>query len=146
MEAGATAYGRTENDAPGERAARWLHDDDLPEATALLEAALPGSDAMPGVPGVERWAGIRDDAGRLTAVAALAWSAPAVGFLAGVAVRTDTRGRGLGRAICDFILAAALARHGGAALMVDEGNQAAVRLYRGLGMRYRPILAAFVGP
>ncbi|GAB2859149.1 hypothetical protein GCM10027176_71940 [Actinoallomurus bryophytorum] len=146
MEAEATACGRTENDAPCERAARWLGGGELPEATALLEAVSPGSDAMPGVPGVERWAGIRDDAGRLTAVAALAWSAPAVGFMAGVAVRADARGRGLGRAVCGFILAAALARHGSAALMVDETNQAAVRLYQGLGLHYRPILAAFVGP
>jgi GNAT superfamily N-acetyltransferase len=146
MEAEAAACGRTENDAPGERAARWLGDDELPEATALLEAVSPDSDAMPGVPGVERWAGIRDDAGRLTAVAALAWSAPAVGFMAGVAVHPEARGHGLGRTICDFILAAALARHGSAALMVDEWNQAAVRLYQGLGMHYRPILAAFVGP
>ena len=146
MEAEAAACGRTENDAPGDRAARWLADDELPEATALLETALPGSDAMPGVPGVECWAGIRDDAGRLMAVAALAWSAPAVGYMAGVAVRVETRGHGLGRAVCDFVLAAALARHRSAALMVDAWNQPAISLYQGLGLRYRPVLAAFVGP
>ena len=142
----AAPSGRTEDDGTGEQAARWLGDDELPEAAALLEAANPGSDAMPGLPGVERWAGVRDRAGRLTATAALAWSAPAVGFMAGVAVRTDTRGRGLGRAVGDFVLAAALARHGGAALMVDAWNQAAIRLYQSLGMHYRPVLAAFVGP
>lgn len=123
---------------------RWLSDAELDEATALLEAVYPGSNAMPGVPGVERWAGSRDDDGRLTAVAALAWSAPAVGLIAGVAVHSATQGRGLGRAVCGFILNAALARHGNAALMVDEWNRAAIRLYQRLGMRYRPVLAAYV--
>jgi hypothetical protein len=33
---------------------------------------------------------------------------------------------------------------GSAALMVDEWNQAAVRLYQSLGMRYRPTRAAYV--
>ncbi|MGH3380725.1 MAG: GNAT family N-acetyltransferase [Actinoallomurus sp.] len=125
-------------------APRWLSGAELAEATTLLEAVFPGSDAMPGVPGVECWAGIRDDAGRLVAVAALAWSAPAVGLITGVAVHRDAQGQGLGEAICRFVLAAALARHGNAALMVDEWNHAAIRLYQRLGMRYRPILAAYV--
>ena len=125
-------------------AARWLADAELDEATVLLEKAFPDSNAMPGVPGVERWAGIHDDTGRLAALAALAWSAPDVGLIAGVAVHPDAQGRGLGRAVCDFILSAALARHGNAGLMVDEWNQTAIRLYQGLGMRYRPVLAAYV--
>jgi GNAT superfamily N-acetyltransferase len=123
---------------------RWLADGDLAEVAALLDRAHPGSDAKPGVPGVERWAGVRDDAGRLGAVAALAWSAPAIALVAGVAVRPDVQGRGLGRTVCGFVLADALARHGRAALMVDEGNDAAERLYRSLGMTYRTIVAAFV--
>jgi ribosomal protein S18 acetylase RimI-like enzyme len=129
---------------PGRDVAQWLSDADMPEAAALLDAASPDSDAKPGVPGVERWAGIRDGAGRLIAVAALAWSAPSVGFLAGVGVHPDARGQGLGRAVCGFVLAEALSRHGGAALMVDEWNQTAVRLYQSIGMRYRPIRAAYV--
>jgi GNAT superfamily N-acetyltransferase len=123
---------------------RWLDDTESAEAAALLESAAPDSDAKPGVPGVECWAGIRDGDGRLAATAALGWSAPTVGLIAGVAVRPDVRGRGLGRAVCAFVLAAALARYGSAALMVDEGNGAARRLYRGLGMGHRPVLAAFV--
>jgi hypothetical protein len=62
------------------------------------------------VPGVERWAGVRDGAGRLAAVAALAWSAPGVGLIAGVAVQPGARGQGLGRQVCGFVVAAALAR------------------------------------
>lgn len=129
---------------PETTGAQWLAAGDLDEATALLESVFPDSNAMPGVPGVECWAGIRDETGRLVATAALAWSAPAVGLLAGVGVHPDARGRGLGRAICAFVLGAALRRHGAAALMVDEWNHSAIRLYESLGMRYRPLLAAYV--
>ncbi|MGW9280093.1 GNAT family N-acetyltransferase [Embleya sp. NPDC055612] len=52
------------------------------------------------------------------------------------------RGRGLGRMVCAFVLAEARGRHGRAALMVDEWNHAAVRMYEGLGMVYRPVKAA----
>jgi ribosomal protein S18 acetylase RimI-like enzyme len=72
-------------------------------------------------------------------VGALAWSAPPVGFLAGVAARPAARGQGLGWQVCRFLLAEALARHGAAALMVDEANQLARRLYQGLGLRYRAL-------
>lgn len=142
------AFGWMERTAAGpagrRRGARWLSDPDMPETTALLQDT--GSDAMPGVPGVERWAGIRDDEGRLVAVAALAWSAPSVGLVAGVAVHPKIRGQGLGRAVCGFVIAEALRRYGCAALMVDGWNEAAIRLYRGLGMSYRPALAAYVEP
>lgn len=126
--------------------ARWLSDHELPEATNLLAAANPDSDAQPGISNGERWAGVRDDAGRLTALAALVWSTPAVALIGGVAVHPDARGRGLGRAVCGLVLAEALARHGSAALMVDDWNHAAIRLYRSLGMSYRPIRAAYVAP
>ncbi|MGC0421295.1 GNAT family N-acetyltransferase [Embleya sp. AB8] len=122
--------------------ALWLAEDADHEVAALIEAGFPSSYAKPGVPGVERWAGVRDADGTLLAVAALAWSAPSIGFLAGVGVAPAARGRGLGRVVCAFVLAEARARHGGAALMVDEWNHAAVRLYERLGMVYRPVEAA----
>lgn len=134
---------RTATEPPERRrGARWLSDADMPEAAALLQDH--DSDAMPGVPGVERWAGIRDDEGRLIALAALAWSAPSVGLAAGVAVHPKAQRQGLGHAVCGFVVAEALRRYGCAALMVDEWNEAAIRLYRGLGMSYRPALAAYV--
>lgn len=146
MERSGPADPAPDGPAPGDPVSdgpvRWLPDAEMPEATALLEAAFPTSNAMPGVPGVEGWAGVRDDAGRLAALAALAWSAPTVGLIAGVAVRSGVRGRGLGQAVCAFVLAAALDRHGSAGLMVDEWNTSAIRLYRRLGLRYRPVLAA----
>ncbi|WP_377270223.1 GNAT family N-acetyltransferase [Peterkaempfera sp. SMS 1(5)a] len=132
--------------APQPGPAGWLGEAELPEATALLRAGFPDSDAMPGDPGVQRWAGLRGPGGQLLALAALAWSAPTVGLLAGVAVSPDARGQGLGRAVCHFVLAAALDGHGAAALMVDDGNLAALRLYQGLGLRHRQLHTALVAP
>ena len=124
--------------------AQWLPEADLARVADLLAASYPASYAKPGGPGVERWAGVRGSDGRLAAVGALAWSAPSVGFLAGVAARPAARGQGLGRQVCRFLLAEALARHGAAALMVDDGNHAARRLYRGLGLRYRQLGVAAI--
>ncbi|WP_371653856.1 MULTISPECIES: GNAT family N-acetyltransferase [unclassified Streptomyces] len=132
--------------AADEGKARWLADDDAEEITALLAEAFPGSYAVPGAPGVGRWAGTRDDAGRLTSVAALAWSSPEVGLLAGVAVHPSARGRGLARTVVAKVLAEALAVHGTAALMVDGANDGAIRLYEGLGFAYRRFLAAELTP
>ncbi len=122
--------------------ARWLPDADLPEVAELLELTFPDSFAKPGVPGVDGWAGVRDDGGHLMAVAALAWSAPAVGLLAGVAVHPGAQGRGLGREVCAFTVSAGLMKHGAVALMVEEWNHAARHIYERLGLRYRPVGAA----
>jgi GNAT superfamily N-acetyltransferase len=122
----------------------WLTEAELPEISALMNVSFPDSDAQPGGAGVERWAGVRDEDGRLMAVTALAWSAPDVGYLAGVAVHPDARGRGHGAAVCRFVLAQALASYGAAALMVEEWNEPAIRMYRRLGMSYRTLTAAAV--
>uniref|UniRef100_UPI000694ED28 hypothetical protein n=1 Tax=Nonomuraea candida TaxID=359159 RepID=UPI000694ED28 len=68
----------------GVGAAGWLGVEEEGEVAALLAADAPHSYAVPGGAGVRRWAGVRVD-GVLGAVAADAWSAPAVGLLAGVA-------------------------------------------------------------
>ena len=130
--------------APGRGPVAWLPEADLAGVADLLAASYPASYARPGDPGVERWAGVRGSDGALAAVGALAWSAPAVGFLAGVAARPAARGQGLGWQVGRFLVAAALARHGAAALMVDDANQVARRLYQGLGLRYRQLGVAAV--
>ncbi|MFF4409591.1 GNAT family N-acetyltransferase [Streptomyces sp. NPDC001404] len=122
--------------------ARWLPQSALDEASAVVAAGFPESYAQPGGPGAGRWAGARDGAGRLVAVGALAWSAPTVGLLSGIAVLPEARGRGLARQVCALLLAEALSRYGTAALMVDDDNRAALQLYRSLGLRYRPLRAA----
>jgi ribosomal protein S18 acetylase RimI-like enzyme len=110
--------------------------------TALLTESFPDSYAWPGQPGVERWAGVRDDRGRLAAVAALAWSAPDAAMISGVAVRTADRGRRLGHAVCEFLTREGLRDRGAVVLMVEEWNQAARRLYGNLGLHYRDVAAA----
>jgi GNAT superfamily N-acetyltransferase len=122
--------------------AQWLPSSDGAAVTELLDEAFPDSYAYPGRPGAaDRWAGLRAD-GRPVAVAALAWCAPTVGLMAGVATAPAARGRGLGRAVCAFVVQEALAAYGTVALMVDDWNGAALRLYRGLGLAYRPLRAA----
>lgn len=124
----------------------WLAPTELPGVDALLDAAFPKAYARPGTPGVQRWAGIHDDTGALAAVGALAWSAPEVGLLSGIAVRPEARGTGLGRQVCAFLLAEALGLYGTAALMVDGWNHTARRLYEGLGMRHHAVSGAAVRP
>jgi GNAT superfamily N-acetyltransferase len=120
-------------------AASWLDEAAGPEIRALLDAAFPDSYARPGTPRVRRWAGARDARGDLVAVAADAWSAPEVGFLA---TAPAARGRGFGAAVCAHVLRAPVAEHGRAALMVDGWNGAAIRLYQRLGLTWHPLAAA----
>jgi ribosomal protein S18 acetylase RimI-like enzyme len=127
----------------GTGATTWLDVTHEAEIAAVLDAGFPTSYARPGDPDVDRWAGVRDPAtGRLVAVAALAWSAPTVAMLSGVAVDPAARGRGLGRQVCAFAVRAALVGHGTAVLMVDEDNAAAIRLYRALGMDWQRVSVA----
>ncbi|NUS12880.1 MAG: GNAT family N-acetyltransferase [Streptomyces sp.] len=131
---------------PPDGTARWLEPGAAPAVTALLDLAFPDSYAYPGRPGAgDRWAGILPDdgSGAPLAVAALAWCSPTVGLLAGVATAPAARGRGLGRRVCAYVLAEALAAYGTAALIVDDSNTAALRLYRSLGLAYRPLRAAY---
>jgi ribosomal protein S18 acetylase RimI-like enzyme len=125
---------------------RWLADAELAEVTALLEAEHPGSWAQPGASGVRRWAGLRDDAGVLQAVAADAWSVPEIGFVAGVVTRVRARGRGLGATLCAFVTDELIKDRGRVALLVDRPNLAAIRTYERLGYRMRRIAAARLTP
>ncbi|MER5325104.1 GNAT family N-acetyltransferase [Streptosporangium roseum] len=115
------------------------------EVGALLAGASPSSWAVPGLPGVRRWAGLRAAGGALVATAADAWSCPQVGFVAGVATDAAHRGRGYARRVCRFAFAALAAEHGRVALMVDSDNRAAIGVYERLGMRGRPVAAATMG-
>ncbi|MFI7546902.1 GNAT family N-acetyltransferase [Actinoplanes sp. NPDC049599] len=120
----------------------WLSEAEIPEVSALLKAEHPGSWAKPGYSGVRRWAGLRDAGGTLLAVGAEAWSVPEIGFVAGVATRASARGRGLGRALCAFLTAELIRDRSRVALLVDNANVAAIRTYRKLGFRLRPLAAA----
>ncbi|HET6744177.1 MAG TPA: GNAT family N-acetyltransferase [Kribbella sp.] len=122
--------------------AAWLDGDGGVEA--VLREASPSSYAWPGRSGVRRWAAVRGDRGELLSIAADAWSAPGVGFLAGVATSPVARGKGLSRQVCGFVTAELVKRHGRVALMVDRNNAAAIAVYRRLGYTYRQVAAASV--
>ncbi|MBM7773130.1 RimJ/RimL family protein N-acetyltransferase [Actinokineospora baliensis] len=122
--------------------ARWLTDDATDEVRTLIDSEYPGSYAQPGGTGVRRWAGVRDESGELVAVAAEAWSAPEVGFLAGVITAPAARGRGHAIAVCGLTIDTLVAETTRAALMVDSWNDAARTLYTKLGLTSRPIAAA----
>lgn len=124
--------------------AHWLADTGLADVRALLDTVFPHSNAHPDRPGPRRWAGIRAADGSLLTCAADAWSAPSVGYLAGVATAEPARGRGLATEVCGFVLDRLVAEHGRAALMVDIDNPAAIRLYRTLGLSWRQVAAAHV--
>ncbi|QYC41923.1 FR47-like protein [Nonomuraea coxensis DSM 45129] len=120
----------------------WLEGADA-EIAALLAADAPDAYAVPGDAGVLRWAGLRDG-DRLAAVAADAWSAPDVGLLAGVATGSAYRGRGLAERVCRWVSGRLIDTYGRAALMVDDDNPAAIRVYERIGYRRRPVMTSRV--
>ncbi|MEV4710950.1 GNAT family N-acetyltransferase [Micromonospora sp. NPDC049374] len=116
---------------PGEERVVRLTEADHPALTALIDEAFPTSTARPGSPQVRGWYGIRDG-DRLVACGADRTRGE-VGFLAGLAVAPQHRGRGLGAAITTGMTRALLARYGMVALGVYPSNVPAIRLYRRLG-------------
>ena len=116
---------------------RWLARREWHAASEVLDAAAPWDCVRPWLPGVRRWAGITDAQGRLTCTAADAWSVPGLGFVAGLAVLPEARGRGQGQDVTAFVLEALLAAHGRAALMTDDCNSTAGRTLAKLGMSGR---------
>ncbi|MEQ4208067.1 GNAT family N-acetyltransferase [Actinopolymorpha sp. B9G3] len=124
--------------------ARWLDWSWSAPVAELLAETYPGSYARPGLAGVRRWAGAVPSDGILAAVAADAWSAPDVGYIAGVVVRTQLQGQGYAAAAFRLVLDTLVAEHGRAALMVAAENAPAVRLYRQCGLSWRSLAAAGV--
>lgn len=125
-------------------ATRWLTEAETRSAVPLYDTHFPSSLAQPADPTGLRWAGIVDD-GRPLSLAAAAWPARGCGLLGGVLTDPRARGRGLGRAVCAFVVDELVRSYGRAALMVDADNPGAIGVYERLGLRGRPFLAAF-GP
>ncbi|MEH1169844.1 GNAT family N-acetyltransferase [Micromonospora sp. CPCC 205539] len=117
---------------PDEERVVRLTDADHPALTALIDEAFPSTTSRPGDSRVVDWYGIRADDGRLVAAGADR-SQGDVGFLAGLTVAGDQRGRGLGAALTAGMTRALLARYDTVGLGVYPHNVGAVRLYRRLG-------------
>ncbi len=116
---------------PDEELVVRLTEADHPALAALIEASFPSTTSRPGDPRVVDWYGIRDG-DRLVACGADR-SRGDIGFLAGLTVATDRRGRGLGAALTAGMTRALFARYDHVALGVYTENLGAIRLYRRLG-------------
>ncbi|HEX5540134.1 MAG TPA: GNAT family N-acetyltransferase [Micromonospora sp.] len=116
---------------PGEERVIRLTNADHSEIVALIEEAFPDTTTRPGDPRIVRWFGIR--AGERLVACGADRSNGGVGFLAGLTVATDLRGRGLGAALTAAMTRRLLADHDEVALGVITDNQSAVRLYERLG-------------
>ncbi|MET7947917.1 GNAT family N-acetyltransferase [Micromonospora sp. NPDC005324] len=116
---------------PDEQPVVRLTDADQPALAALVEESFPSSTSRPGDPRVVDWYGIR--AGDRLVACGADRSQGDIGFLAGLTVAPDQRGRGLGAALTAGMTRALLARHDMVGLGVYTHNVGAARLYRRLG-------------
>lgn len=128
-------------DVPGEAAVRVLPVGAYPQAEALLDRANPTASARPGSPSVRLWAGVRDAAGRLVALAADT-SHRGVGHTSSVATDPDARGRGFGAAVTCWLARRQVAEFGLATLGFYADNDPARRLYDRLGYGHGLALAS----
>jgi GNAT superfamily N-acetyltransferase len=110
-------------------------DADRAAIEAVLDDALPHSTSRPGDPRIRAWHGIHDGA-ELIAVAGDR-SAHGVGFLAGIAVRADRQGRGLGAAITAALTRQLITEYDVCSLGVMSDNATAIRTYQRLGYTRR---------
>lgn len=105
---------------------------DAEEIEAFGRGHNPAFEGFPGHGLASLWLGVRDATG-LAAVGALHVLGSGAPHLAGIVVRTDRRGSGLGAALTAELTRAAVSRHGVATLGVSSSNAVAVSLYDRLG-------------
>ena len=117
--------------SPGEERVVPLSEADHAEMVSLIDAGFPTTTSRPGDAGVAGWYGIRDG-DRLVALGADR-SHGDVGFIAGLAVAPDQRGRGLGSALTTGMTRRLFDRYDRVGLGVWADNAAGRRLYRRLG-------------
>lgn len=120
----------------GEPAIIRLGDEDAPEMAALAEHAKPG----PWGPKTHRYGpffGIRDDDGRLLAMAGQRMLMPGMAEVSGVATWQDCRGRGYARTLIGHVMREMVARDEQPFLHSYADNAGAIALYESLGFRIR---------
>ncbi|MEU8262779.1 GNAT family N-acetyltransferase [Micromonospora sp. NPDC048999] len=116
---------------PEEERVVRLTEADHPALAALIDESFPTTTSRPDDERIVDWYGIRDG-DRLVACGADR-SRGDIGFLAGLTVATDRRGRGLGAALTAGMTRALFALYDHVALGVYTENLGALRLYRRLG-------------
>lgn len=79
------------------------------------------------------WLAVRDSGGSTVALGALHELASGMPHLAGIVVRPESRGRGIGMLLTEALTARAVREAGVSTLGVDTGNGGALRLYERLG-------------
>jgi ribosomal protein S18 acetylase RimI-like enzyme len=122
---------RTPPARPGEDRVELLGPPDEARVADLLDRAHTGSTARPGHPRVLAWYGIR--AGDRLLACGSDCSRGGIGFLAGLTVDTDVRGRGLGAALTAAMTRLLFSRYGCVGLGVMSDNDLAIGLYIRLG-------------
>lgn len=109
--------------------------DDTLDAEEIEAFGSAHNDDFEGFPGhgfATLWLGTRDERG-LRSVGALHALGTGVPHLAGIVVRPDVRGQGIGAALTGELTRRALTGHGVATLGVYSDNLVAIRLYERLG-------------
>lgn len=129
---------RVPEQGPPSGGPRILELDDDRDATEIQEFGAAHNADFEGFPGrgfATCWLATRDRAGELTSVGAIHHLATGAPHLAGIVVRPDLRGQGLGRHLTRALTERAVTGHGVATLGVYTANAAALGLYRALGYR-----------
>lgn len=103
------------------------------ELVAFLAEHSPLTHGQPFARPGQRWVGVRDGWGVLLACGAREPSEAGTPTLAGIAARTDLRGRGLGSAVTARLTRDAVAEEGACALGMYADNEVARRVYLRLG-------------
>ncbi|WP_151523230.1 GNAT family N-acetyltransferase [Serinicoccus kebangsaanensis] len=132
----------------------WMWTTTLPDVDARERDVIPlddGRDAVEleeftrannprvwtevGTGRVHRWVGLRDESGQLIAIGGAELEATGIPHLAGIVTAVERRGAGLARVVSAALTRWALEAHGVCTLGMFSDNDAARRLYAGLGYR-----------
>lgn len=110
--------------------------DDSADAGRIEDFGLTHNAVFEGFPGrgySSLWLGVEDASGALTAVGTVHVLGSGAPHLAGIVVRPDLRGSGLGAGLTAELTRRAVAAHGVSTLGVYSDNTVALRLYGRLG-------------
>jgi ribosomal protein S18 acetylase RimI-like enzyme len=121
--------------------AAWLPASAANEIDALLDASFPHASTRPSSLKARRWAGVRDDEGRLIACIVDSSGSPDVGFVASLTVAVPHRGRGLGEALLGWTADELLRDHPRVGLWYEGNNTHAIAIYERLGFALLPIVS-----